>query len=790
MTEKTINVLSSETLTAKYNENAVAADKVFFIYNSSGTEKGSLTKAQVQDALLIHGVAVTPHSDKDGRGLFAVGPKINSHFKLYNWYYSLSLYPTPEALQRDIYKLLVFALTGASLVVAFSLDNQSNVVLTKTDEGKDNPYYADFPDTIEPGKFKMVTLKDNANEETSLGIKASVSYTNLYGEVTIDVDKTFDKLTSSLKVSPQNQLVGDVEVVDNRFIALLAKLTVAENSVLSTLSNVQNFLVAISGRLDCEQVKTPGGGLCSALSYNKASQVFNLRMQLKPFAIIYCQSTAEVSLVYQLAIANNLVVRVRSGGHDHEGECSGTDTIVIDLSRLDSVDVDTQGVATIGPGNKFVKLTTDLAQNEPPVMIPHGTCATVGIGGFILGGGWGPWTRAHGMCCEYLVGATVVLGDGEIKTLSKQGGVDEKRLLWALAGGGGFSYGIVTELKIQTFALPLLLLRFEVQWNPYTNDGPGQPLKLKGDRPTKDVLKEWEDVINAKGLSSGALEVNNQLIGTNLKVSGITEPDSGFNPDTVSHNCIMYGYWDGTEAELNAFIIASFEDKTTGKYEFNVTGTGGAGSSTAYGSDMMSNWDRDSLYNVQQLMANQPVVGLSRSEPLPPDYDGPAPHKITSRLVNHEGLDEEGYSGLLKSLTSPLILKGNRELGLFTYVTLGAISGMYYGDEAHQNPAQCSFPYKDRQYTIQYQTWWNESLSNKDKGQDNEVYNRVNRAMDWMQESRDAKIDGTSGAFISFKDSSIPTETYFEQNYEKLIAVKKDCSKDPLNHFRSRKTII
>ncbi|HCQ15610.1 MAG TPA: FAD-binding protein, partial [Cryomorphaceae bacterium] len=65
-----------------------------------------------------------------------------------------------------------------------------------------------------------------------------------------------------------------------------------------------------------------------------------------------------------------------------------------------------------------------------------------------------------------------------------------------------------------------------------------------------------------------------------------------------------------------------------------------------------------------------------------------------------------------------------------------------------------------------------------------------NRALDWMEVARDYDIPNTSGAFISFKDSSIPTRTYFAQNYDKLVEIKENFVKDPFNHLRIRKSII
>lgn len=513
--------------------------------------------------------------------------------------------------------------------------------------------------------------------------------------------------------------------------------------------------------------------------YNQRRQIFNRNFQFKPIVIVLCASTEQVSGLVKFTTAEALPLRVRSGGHDHEGECTGTDVVLMDLSKLNKVTIH-NGYAAIEPGIIFKDLTTLLAKSE--VMIPHGTCATVGIAGFTLGGGWGPWTRKHGMCCESVIGATVVLGDGSVVNVSQQEEYEnEKSLLWALKGGGGFSYGIVTEFRITTFTLPPSLIKFKLQWNKlehlhHLQQYFAHPHHLT---PTLDVLQAWEQVIDREG------ELNERLVGTNLKISAKhARPNEPFEVDKVSHNCIMYGYWEGTEESLMEFIHVNFSNVP--HYKYKNLGTGGTHHQDVnYGDNLMSSWDRFSFHEVQQQM-----LGAEDDAPFPPDLDDPAPHKITSRLVEQQGLNKEGYVKLLESLTSPLIEIGNVQLGLFSYITLGAINGRYYKNITPAQAIHSAFPYKDRLYTIQYQTWWNEKDKQKAKGENNRVYNRVNRALDWMEVCRDYNIPNTSGAFISFKDSSVPTKTYFDANYHKLIQVKHKHSKDPYNHFRSRKTII
>lgn len=519
-------------------------------------------------------------------------------------------------------------------------------------------------------------------------------------------------------------------------------------------------------RLPQTRISVVQGDEAAQEAYFAAAQIFNLRLQFNPLAIVFCRNKEDVATAYKTAIENDIPVRVRGGGHDHEGESTGTNVVLIDLSEINDVHVDkVSGIARVGAGNRFIKLTTDLAGED--VMIAHGTCATVCVSGYTFGGGWGPWTRKMGMNCEHLKGATIMLGDGSIVDVDeKDGHVPD--LLWALRGGGGMSYGIVTELRLQTFPLPAELIKFELEWNPY-NKLQLSPLQ---NVPTLDVLQAWERVITSPETS--------RLIGTNLKINGIPA-DPLFDYRKVYHNCVMYGYFEGNRQQLETFIEQAFGNIPP---HLKIDGEGGTNPKENYGHRLMSRWDRESYAAVVRSMNPD---GLLEGKPIPPDLDAPAPHKITSRLVNKDGLGNAGYEALLRSLTSPLIYAENRPLGLFTYVTLGAIAGDYYRTHPVGNSA---FPYRDRLYTIQYQTWWNTDEFYKSFFQNSPVYDFVNRAMDWIETSRDAEIPNTSGAFISFKDSAVPTRTYFDSSYERLKLIKRTYSRDPDNHLRSRKTII
>lgn len=556
------------------------------------------------------------------------------------------------------------------------------------------------------------------------------------------------------------------------------QLKSAQSLMLNYWNNTLKFVQALksSGFKD-DQLLTQASPSVSETpgltGYQAQTLIFNTRLRFNPAVIVMCESTENVAQAYKQAISLNLPIRVRSGGHDHEGECTGTDVILLDLSRLKEFNVkkvNDDYIANIGSGYRFFQVVPKLADNNPPLTIPHGTCATVGLAGFIQGGGWGPWTRSKGMCCESLVGATVVLGNGEVIEVNAEDDIvdandpSHKKLLWALRGGGALSYGIVTHFKVKAFEIPDEIHRFVINWN--TNDEHAQAFS------TLELLSQWEDVINNAS--------TDKLVGTNLKINAIAA-NSQNKP--LCHPSTMYGYWQGSWQELEQFVSNHFPNSTPIHQ--------GTDTKANYNSALMGNWSRNSLFDVLKKQKRLGSLANADGTPFTPDFDAPAPHKLTSKVVKGSGLTKNGKEQLIKSLTSDLINAKSSDLGLFSYVTLGAIAGPFYNEISEKEAnARVSFPYSKSHYTIQYQTWWNESVELKEQGQNNEVYNYINRAMDWIEVSRETQIEGTEGAFISFKDSAIPTKDYFLGSYEDLMKVKERYSRDPANHLRSRKTII
>ncbi|MEU8590491.1 FAD-dependent oxidoreductase [Streptomyces sp. NPDC048664] len=164
-----------------------------------------------------------------------------------------------------------------------------------------------------------------------------------------------------------------------------------------------------------------------------------------PRAIAYCTSSADVATALRFAQDNGVRIAVRSGGHSYGGY-STTSGLVIDVSRLNAVTVG-NGTVDMGPGAKNVEILNALAPHG--LVVSEGGCPTVSAGGFLQGGGFGFLTRPLGMACDALTSAEVVLADGRVVTASANSHCD---LFWALRGGGGGNFGVVTRYTVTPHA--------------------------------------------------------------------------------------------------------------------------------------------------------------------------------------------------------------------------------------------------------------------------------------------------------------------------------------------------
>ena len=113
----------------------------------------------------------------------------------------------------------------------------------------------------------------------------------------------------------------------------------------------------------------------------------------------------------------------------------------------------------MGAGTVLIDVYSQLAAQG--LLLPGGSCPTVGIAGLALGGGIGVFSRAYGLTCDQLQSVEIVTADG---VLHRCGPDDDEDLYWACRGGGGGNFGVVTSFGFRTHPIPEAITLFTLEW--------------------------------------------------------------------------------------------------------------------------------------------------------------------------------------------------------------------------------------------------------------------------------------------------------------------------------------
>lgn len=178
--------------------------------------------------------------------------------------------------------------------------------------------------------------------------------------------------------------------------------------------------------------------------YENARKVYNSMINKRPRMIVRCSDVADVIASVNFARKNNLLLAIRSGGHNAGGLGTCDDGLVVDLSNIKYSRVDPE-LKTVVAGAGCTWGDVDHATHAFGLATPSGIISTTGVGGLTLGGGIGHLTRKWGLTIDNLLSVDIVLADGSFTTASADKNPD---LFWAVRGGGG-NFGVVTAFTFR-----------------------------------------------------------------------------------------------------------------------------------------------------------------------------------------------------------------------------------------------------------------------------------------------------------------------------------------------------
>ena len=184
----------------------------------------------------------------------------------------------------------------------------------------------------------------------------------------------------------------------------------------------------------------------------------------RPAASAYAvaaHSTADVVEAVKFARLHNLRLVVKGGGHSYLGGSNAPDSLLIWTRAMNRIELHDSFVpqgctvapthaVTLGAGCMWIDAYTAVT-TKAGRYVQGGGCTSVGVAGLVQGGGFGSFSKRFGLAAASLLQAEIVTADGVPRIVNA---AQDPDLFWALQGGGGGSFGVVTKLTLKTHDLP------------------------------------------------------------------------------------------------------------------------------------------------------------------------------------------------------------------------------------------------------------------------------------------------------------------------------------------------
>ncbi|KAH7159777.1 hypothetical protein B0J13DRAFT_432338 [Dactylonectria estremocensis] len=464
-------------------------------------------------------------------------------------------------------------------------------------------------------------------------------------------------------------------------------------------------------------VHTPG-----ETEYERAVATANLLYRFtRPACVVQPEHNFQVCTIVARARVKDIPLIIKNGGHSYAGFSTTNTGILLDLVNMKRVILDI-GKKTVGMqggalwGHAYKELVND---HHDRYIINGGRCPTVGVSGFTLGGGLGPFTRSFGMGSDTLQEATIVTANAELVTVSRDNGDDleKNKLFWALCGAGGGNFGVLVELKMKLQELhgpEVVAGRFT--WSP------------------KEPVESMEEFMETMNTFYTAPWENEMTIDSSwlcdLSQQRKSEPAVRF-----------LVYYNGKQETF---------DNSIDKY------LGSAGKGT-----LAKQLKRRSLEEKSTRFLHETLVAQWSEETTRAFPSNPSFQIYTSFVFTNEKEKIEKITAILRQEMKEFRKKFTGEQGLLQ------VTWIHSGGKANERKSEDSaYPWRTCCYHTYIMIQWQEKFLEKEM---RAVLERLNASL------REYSISGL-GAFINFADAALKDtaheRVYYGENHQDLRRVK------------------
>lgn len=311
---------------------------------------------------------------------------------------------------------------------------------------------------------------------------------------------------------------------------------------------------------------------------------------------VRARNARHVSAAVSFAREHDLRLVVKGGGHSYLGTSNAPDSLLVWTRAMNAITLHESFVGqacegrtepvpavSIGAGAVWMDVYR-MVTTEAGRYVQGGGCTTVGVAGLVQSGGFGSFSKRFGTAAAGLIEAEVVTADGRIRVVNACSDPD---LYWALKGGGGGTFGVVTRLTLRTHDLPRflgsasatiearsadafgrLIARFvdfyrdgllNPHWGEQARFGPGNRLELAmvaqglDDDEVREVWRPFFDWVHARP-EELTVSVPLRAGAGNPRDWWRVDGNPSMIPDTRAGAPEGRGWWEGDQAQVGAFI--------------------------------------------------------------------------------------------------------------------------------------------------------------------------------------------------------------------------------------------